>query len=203
MTGTNDLSATQLLLVAASKLPEVFHESDLVVAAWKESPESFGLRGYESSHPDSNRTLAPLCGNRGLVAQGWLVKHPDRYYGLSKAGSEQVREMANGCRKPLHKRKIPTVAAALLDTLFQSQAFTRWRSGMLAGMPAMHADLYLELFDDGSVIQVVLDNMTGDYAELPSGQEITTADLDKLQQCAIALRLTVEKRARRNGKVTV
>ncbi len=202
MTCTTEMTATQYLLVAASKLPAVFHESDLVVEAYKLSPEAFGLRGYEDRHLDSNRILAPLCGNRGLVAQGWLVKHPDRYYSLSRTGNEQAHAIAGGDRRPLKKRRIPTVAAALLDTLFQSQAFTRWRSGMLAGMPAMHADLYLELFDDGSVIQAVLDNMTGDYAELPSGQEITTADLGRLQACALELRNTVEKRARRNGKVT-
>ncbi len=197
MTCTNDMSANQYLLIAASKLAEVFHESDLVVAAWQEAKHAFGLRGYEGTFPDSNRTLAPLCGARGLVAQGWLVKHPDRFYSVSEQGREKVQEMAAGDRKPLKLKRMPTETAALLDTLFCCPAYTRYRSGMNQGTPMHQIDEFMDLYDDGSVIEIARKNIAAQYTELPSGQIISVHDLSKLQDCAASL----PRRKRQMAKV--
>ncbi len=183
----DELSANQLLLIAAAKLPTIFHESDLVVQAWKDSPKVFGLRGYEDTMADSNRILAPLCGARGLVAQGWLVKHPDRFYSVSEQGREKVQEMAAGDRKPLKLKRMPTAVAALLDTLFCCPAYTRFRSGMNQGTPMNQIDEFMDLYDDGSVIEIARKNIAAQYTELPSGQIISVHDLSKLQDCAASL----------------
>lgn len=48
--------------------------ADVIVRAWREWPESFGLRGHVLAHPDSNRVLAKLSGVGGLVEEGWLSR---------------------------------------------------------------------------------------------------------------------------------
>ena len=59
--------------LCASGAPDIeITTADLIVRAWATFPEVFGLRGYASLHPDSNRVLAKLSGHDGLIEAGFL-----------------------------------------------------------------------------------------------------------------------------------
>jgi hypothetical protein len=64
----------ELIVHAARKFDREFTTEELVVAVWLGSPETFGLKGYELSYPDSNKVIVQLCGKNGLVARGLLSK---------------------------------------------------------------------------------------------------------------------------------
>lgn len=63
-----------IVLQAAKALQKPFSLTDLVIAAWKLSPQHFGLKGMEAYIPSDRRVYMTLCGPRGLVARG-LIRH--------------------------------------------------------------------------------------------------------------------------------
>ena len=58
----------KLLLAAleARKRSATFTAEDLVVAAWRLYPDTFGLSGYADQYPDSNRVLTNIMGTKGM-----------------------------------------------------------------------------------------------------------------------------------------
>ena len=88
----------QVMLAAldcsAGDLSKEFTAEDLLLAAWKRDPGAWGLRGYELTHPDSERIYVELdrasVGGRnvrgGLVGLGLLEKVRQRTYRLTPAG---------------------------------------------------------------------------------------------------------------------
>lgn len=80
-----------IVLLAAADLVESdvtkeFTAEDLVVAAWKFEPSSFGLRGHEEEYPDSNKLYTKIDGRSGLVAKGYLEKAGERTLRLTERG---------------------------------------------------------------------------------------------------------------------
>jgi hypothetical protein len=68
-------SAAEKLLDALDDRPnEWLTIEQLTVTAWNKYPLAFGLRGYETQHPCTNRVKVTLYGARGLLAQGLLAK---------------------------------------------------------------------------------------------------------------------------------
>lgn len=83
------LTVPQKLLLAAleaRKKSPTFSAEDLVVAAWKLFPDTFGLSGYANQYPDSNRVLTNIMGTKGMRGKGWLRKVGEKQYRLSSAG---------------------------------------------------------------------------------------------------------------------
>lgn len=88
----------QVLLAAldcsAGDLSKTFTAEDLLLTAWRRDPLSWGLRGYEDKHPDSERIYVELdrasVGGRnvrgGLVGIGLFEKVRQRTYRLTPAG---------------------------------------------------------------------------------------------------------------------
>jgi hypothetical protein len=66
-----------------------FTFEELLVAAWQEDNQSWGLRGFEATHPDSERIHRELDrrgkSSKGLVELGWLEKVRPRC-GLGSTG---------------------------------------------------------------------------------------------------------------------
>lgn len=81
-----ELTVPLAIVEAAQSLGSPFSAEELVVAAWRSKPSLFGLRGYEGSHPDSNKVLAALMGKRGLHSRGWLTRVAKRTYMLTTLG---------------------------------------------------------------------------------------------------------------------
>ncbi len=83
------MSKQDVLLTAAAKLSQPFGRTDLVVAAWEESPEMFGLPG-RLDLPDSHRAMTTLYARYGPIASGFVTKR-----GAEMLVTERGREAAN------------------------------------------------------------------------------------------------------------
>ena len=86
---TDRLTVPEKLLLAAlqaRKASATFTAEDLVVAAWRLYPDTFGLSGYADQYPDSNRVLTNIMGTKGMRGKGWLRKVGEKQYRLTSAG---------------------------------------------------------------------------------------------------------------------
>lgn len=67
-----------LLYHVARALSQPFSIEELTLAAWRTHPGTFGMR--TAVHPDTNRVVSVVVGQRGLVARGLLERvGPHRY----------------------------------------------------------------------------------------------------------------------------
>ena len=76
------------LLLAAGEMQGTFTAEDLIVSVWKRDTKVFGLKGYTNQYPDSNKVLAALMGEKGLVARGWLKKEGPKMYSATAQTKE-------------------------------------------------------------------------------------------------------------------
>jgi len=128
-TATAELTLSEMILLAAARLEEQgqspFSAEDLIVASWKQFPRSFGLKGYAEQHPDSNRVLSSIMGERGLARKGWLQKEGQKLYSLTKEGQRICRRLNDGeideapeedDPSPVFPREQEKLFAGLLDS---------------------------------------------------------------------------------------
>jgi hypothetical protein len=67
------MTKVEVLLSVAAKLPQPFTVNDLAVAAFKQSPTLFALRGFPK-YLDNNKVLSVLSGQGGMLKKGLLEK---------------------------------------------------------------------------------------------------------------------------------
>jgi hypothetical protein len=96
-----NLTAAQEVLLACAALDarEVgdFSEWDLTVAAWKQNPNRFGLRGYEEHHPDHKRVMSEIMGTTkkdNPIRRGWLEKVRTNFYRLTPLGRAEASRLS-------------------------------------------------------------------------------------------------------------
>ena len=93
------LTVSEKLLLAALAVREThatFSAEDLVVQAWKMYPDTFGLSGYASQFPDSNRVLTNIMGTKGMRGKGWLRKVGQKQYRLTSTGLGNGESLLKG-----------------------------------------------------------------------------------------------------------
>ena len=103
MTATfSRVTVHEKLLLAASQLEEdgksPFSAEDLVVAAWRLDPETFGLAGYvddegRPAYPNSNRVFVEIMGSKPIRKQGLLAKSGTKTFRLTETGRQRVHEV--------------------------------------------------------------------------------------------------------------
>jgi hypothetical protein len=95
----DNLTVHEKLLIAAAGLEEggktPFTAEDLVVAAWRFDPETFGLSGYmdergRPEYPNSNRVFVEIMGSKPLRKQGLLAKAGTKRFRLTESGRQRV-----------------------------------------------------------------------------------------------------------------
>ncbi|MCS7168237.1 MAG: hypothetical protein RMI91_04890 [Gemmatales bacterium] len=134
-----NLTLPEMILLAAWKLEQQGHSpfsaEDLIVAAWKEFPKAFGLRGYAEQYPDANRVLSAIMGERGLAKRGWLAKVGQKLYSLSRDGQRIAKRILEGqepeeetpasSRLPREQQKLllHMLDAAAVDKFVTGQTF--------------------------------------------------------------------------------
>jgi hypothetical protein len=93
----DEFTVPEKILVAAESLDKQgqspFSAEALIVASWEKFPRTFGLKGFADRHPDSNKILSSIMGEKGLVRRGWLVKLGQKMYGISRDGRTVVRRI--------------------------------------------------------------------------------------------------------------
>jgi hypothetical protein len=93
------LSIREKILLAAFKTTAgdtsvAFTAEQLIVAAWEMDNTAFGLRGFESKFPDSNKLFTNTDGKDGLVAKGYFLKAGERMFRLAPPGLAAATELS-------------------------------------------------------------------------------------------------------------
>ncbi len=113
------ITTSSKLLVAALFLEEKgttpFCLEDLVLAAWRQYPFAFGLKGYEKDHPDTHRSYSYLMGQKGLVAKGMLNKK-EQDYTLTPTGRAKAYTVAERSGLSIARRGTAYELEEELDT---------------------------------------------------------------------------------------
>jgi hypothetical protein len=155
----SDCTLPEKILLAASTLEErgtvPFTAEALIVAVWERYPQSFGLKGFEERHPDSNKVLSALMGEKGLAKRGWLHKAGQKLYHLTRDGKQAVRRLIEGESTPLRSSRVVQVdrqLGALLQELLASSAFEKYRNGRQGELK----------FADACRYWGITENLTGD-----------------------------------------
>jgi hypothetical protein len=134
-----ECTVPEKILLAAYLLEETgqspFSAEALVVAAWKKYPVAFGLKGFTDQHPDSNKVLTAIMGEKGLARKGWLAKMGQKLYALTREGRQVVRHLQQGDSPPPPAAGpigLPKELERLLRDLFASAAWHKVREGRKA-----------------------------------------------------------------------
>jgi hypothetical protein len=195
------LTVPQRILKAAASLPQPFHETDLIVCAWRDSPELFGLRGREAEHPDANRARCAVQGSKGLVARGWLAKAREYHYELTRRGRAEADRLvaSNGTapRAVLPRVAVPPDLDDYLTACFEGEAYRRWVCGRLDTVSKSQALAFWGCADgdDGETVRFGVAQLdarlsaAADYATVPlaCGCEVSDELLQRLRKCSEAL----------------
>jgi hypothetical protein len=197
-----ELTVSQKIILAAYHLEEQgntpFSAEALIVASWRASPVTFGLKGFADQFPDANRVLACIMGERGLARRGWLVKVGQKLYSLSRQGKEEARRVQAG-DDPLPKRralaqiKVPKEQEAHLIALFNNLAVRRFKEGMKREITFKDACRFWNLTETAhgdavdealakvpATLAAVEQLLIGETVELSNGMSASQEDLKTL-----------------------
>ena len=193
----DDFTVPEKILLAADQLDQQGHSpftaEALIVAAWEKFPNTFGLKGFAEKHPDSNKVLSSLMGEKGLARRGWLVKTGQKMYALTREGRNVIRRVTLQEEEPLPlaelqrlRRDQERFVQGLLDSS-AVQKFEENRKAELTFADAcrfwgitehMRADQLKERLDYVETSLAELDRMFADNdAQLTNGRVITAGDI--------------------------
>jgi hypothetical protein len=126
-----NLTVSEKLLVSAWRLENAgnrpFSAEDLVVAAWQAFPDAFGLAGYGSDYPDSNRVFVEIMGSKPIRSQGYLAKVGAKRYQLTEAGRQRAVRLLPGS-PPAAKADLSRDSARELRRLLASRAMQKYKA---------------------------------------------------------------------------
>src|SRR3990167_866725 len=71
-----------------------FSAPSLIVVAWEQNPDHFGLAGKVDTQPGSSKILIGLSGKQGLVAQGYIERTDHREFMMTDAGRARLAALA-------------------------------------------------------------------------------------------------------------
>ena len=120
-------TASEVILLAGATFKDrEFTKWQVAVVAWKIDPETFGMRGFETEYPDTNRTMLELVSTRqaGPIYLGYFKPVGPSTYRMTPGGLAAAAALsaANG----------PDNSGSLLygtmRGLLDHYAFVRWCS---------------------------------------------------------------------------
>lgn len=138
MTAVADRTVSEMILLSAVALEEQGHSpftaEELIVAVWQRYPKPFGLKGFVERHPDANKVLTSLMGEKGIVRRGWLVKMGQKLYALTRDGRSEAgrlvckeRGEADAPPPPPREEKLPRELEQFLLGLLESSAVHKYQ----------------------------------------------------------------------------
>lgn len=138
------ITVHEKLLLAADDLEtsgrNPFTAEDLVVAAWRLDPETFGLAGHNDpsgrpAYPNSNRVFVEIMGSKPIRKQGLLAKAGTKKFRLTESGRQRVRELhsslGNASGGPASDAKVTfdRDTSRKLQRLLKTRAVEKLRGG--------------------------------------------------------------------------
>jgi hypothetical protein len=133
------MSVAEKLLISGFNLEKggksPFSAEDLVVAAWKRFPDTFGLAGHRDnsgrlSYPDSNRVFAEIMGSKPIRKRGFLKKAGTKMYQLTEGGREHARLLLEQDNRPsTEKAGLSREIEQQLRRLFVMRAVDKFSQG--------------------------------------------------------------------------
>jgi hypothetical protein len=133
------LSVSDKLIIAAYRLTasgkSPFTAEDLVISAWQNYPDTFGLSGHvdengRNAYPDSNRVFAEIMGTKPVRQRGYLVKVGNKLYRLTEVGTQyasQIQSDSTGIEKLSLARPLKDE----LHRLLHANAVEKFRNGQI------------------------------------------------------------------------
>jgi hypothetical protein len=126
-------TAAQEILLAASDLAasgkREFTEWELTVAAWKRDNNRFGLRGFESDHPDHKRVMMEIMGQTkkdNPVRRRFIEKLKPNYYRLTDLGAAEAAAIQHGPEMESTTVRSPGPIYPVLERFVESPPFRAW-----------------------------------------------------------------------------
>ena len=164
MGGEKSLSVYEKLLLAAFSLEEkgqkAFTAENLVVEAWQEFPDTFGLAGYRDpvtgpSYPDSNRVFAEIMGSKPIRKRGFLVKTGEKIYQLTETGRQEARFLVGQKQgSTTTKIDLPRDLQHRLRALMNCRASEKFRNGRLDDISLHDACTFWRISPRSSAIEM-------------------------------------------------
>lgn len=161
----DEFTVPEKILLAAETLDKQgqspFSAETLIVESWKRFPKTFGLKGYVEQHPDSNKILSSIMGEKGLVRRGWLVKMGQKLYSLTQDGRRVVRRITQDDEPlPSSLVKLSRDQERFLLNLLDSSAVQKFEENRKAELT----------FADACRFWGITENMKGDALDERLGQ---------------------------------
>jgi len=201
-TNVENLTVPEKILLAADHLDKQGHSpfsaEALTVTAWQKFSKTFGLKGYTDHHPDSNKILTSIMGEKGLVRRGWLVKMGQKLYALTRDGRLVVRrvmlEEEDAPPAELHSAvKVGRSQERFLLEVLESSAFQKFDENRKADLTFADASRFWGITENmkGDIIDERLHDVCQQLLEvdqllddssaiLSNGREITAGDIRAL-----------------------
>jgi hypothetical protein len=191
--------ASEKILIAASFLDKKgqspFSAEALIVASWQHFPKTFGLKGYADLHPDSNKVLSSIMGERGLAKRGLLVKMGQKLYALTKEGRREVARLTQEEQPESTKSvQLSKDKEKFLQFVFTSSAVRKFEENQKQDLTFADACRFWDITQNlkGEAVDTRLqyvDQMLNELdqilaqedAELPTGRVVTAGDLRALR----------------------
>jgi len=200
-----ECTVPEKILLAAAELEgrgeTPFTAEALIVCTWKNYPKTFGLKGFTDQHPDSNKVLASIMGEKGLAKKGWLQKVGQKLYILTEDGKEVVQRLRQGepvtlsrPAKSLKSGGFPQELETFLQTLFDTSAYTKFQEQRKAEIVFPDACRFWGIAD--GISAEAIDSRLMDFADtlkqikgeikpntmLSNGRSLDHDDLDFIQK---------------------
>ena len=139
--------ANQLLLSAhriSGRNRRSFTAEELVVSAWKNYPETFGLRGTFNNkglpkYPDSNRVFAEIMGSKPLRRRGLIEKVGRKTYRLTAAGLQAAIELSSDYSQGMKRRSLDRNLGDQIRRLLRARAVTKKHRGETSAITFLDA----------------------------------------------------------------
>lgn len=119
------------IVLSANELDKekgTFTAEDLIVRCWEKFNDTFGLQGYASKFPDSNRVLTNIMGTKGVRGKGWLRKVGEKRYQLTEVGRQVANEIGESpSQRVLRGASLGRETIDILSRLVESRAMQKFR----------------------------------------------------------------------------
>lgn len=130
---SNRRTAAQEILLAAADLANAgkrdFTEWELTVAAWRRDNNRFGLRGFESDHPDHKRVMMEIMGQTkkdNPVRRRFIEKTKPNYYRLTDLGAAEVTAIQREPVSEVTSIRSPGPIYVAIEPFVESPPFRAW-----------------------------------------------------------------------------